>query len=81
MHSVVERMSGDEFDLIWNEGATKSSHVGGIITLHYANWCAWSNRLLPEWNKFKLYAEINHKTLKINEKCMLMANIQAQSLK
>ena len=39
----------------------------GEIVLYYADWCVYSNKMLPEWAKFEEYAKINFKKLKIKK--------------
>jgi hypothetical protein len=49
-----------------NESNRNNDEIIGSIVLHYADWCAWSNDLLPEWEQFEEYARINLKMLKVN---------------
>jgi len=39
----------------------------GEIVLYYADWCSYSNKMLPEWAKFEEYAKINFKKLGIKK--------------
>lgn len=50
----------------------KFNHNPIEIILYYASWCGYSQQILPEWEKFKVYAEenlkhINVKTIKCDD--------------
>ncbi len=70
---MVEPISQDEFDQMWNSEPDKSVEIGidtsiiGTVILHYADWCGWSKELLPHWEKFEEHAKTNLKMLKIDK--------------
>lgn len=37
------------------------------IILYYASWCYFSKEVIPEWNKFREWANKNKKDLKVTE--------------
>lgn len=44
---------------------TKNVTYGDEIVLYYASWCGYSRVFLPEWEKFKQWASVNAKSLKV----------------
>tara|TARA_Y100000780_G_scaffold229184_1_gene248410 strand:- start:145 stop:606 length:462 start_codon:yes stop_codon:yes gene_type:complete len=37
------------------------------IILYYASWCGWSQKIIPEWNKFKEFIKTNRPDIHIDD--------------
>lgn len=54
----------DESNETSNE-VVKSNGDKGEIALYYASWCGWSQKILPEWEKFEQAAKENLPGLRV----------------
>lgn len=63
---MTEPISQEEFDQMWDDKKVEDPIIASVV-LHYANWCAWSEILLPHWDKFEEYVKINLRMLKVDK--------------
>lgn len=68
---MVEPISQEDFEQMWNDDILKKSSSQndtiGMVTLHYTDWCGFSLQMLPEWEKFEEYCNINLKILRVEK--------------
>lgn len=73
---MVEPITDREFDDMWNRcspidvDTLYSKHILSSrvsVALHYADCCHFSQKIIPEWNKFRKYANLHFPSVTIYE--------------